>query len=112
MLSVDFKNTKLTIGDTIKVKYNIEEGGKTRIQAFEGILIALKGRSEEDKTFTVRRIGDRGVGIERIWPLTAKTLVDVDVVKPSKKGKSGKVGVRRSKLYYLRDVKGRMATRV
>lgn len=112
MLSVKFKDTNLTIGDTIKVKYNIEESGKIRIQAFEGILLAMKGRNDEDKTFTVRRIGDRGVGVERIWPLTAKTLVDIEVVKHSKKGKSGKVGVRRSKLYYLRDLKGRMATRV
>ncbi len=112
MLSVQFKNAKLTIGDTIKVKYNIEEGGKVRVQAFEGILIALKGSTPEDRTFTVRRIGDRGVGIERIWPLTSRSLVDIEVVKNSKKGKSGKVGVRRSKLYYLRDVVGRMATRV
>lgn len=112
MLSVDYKSKKLTIGDTIKVKYNIEEGGKTRVQTYEGILIALQGRNEEDKTFTVRKIGDRGVGVERIWPLTAKTLVDIEVVKNSKKGKDGKVGVRRSKLYYLREVKGRMATRV
>lgn len=112
MLSVTFKTKKITIGDTIKVKYNIEEGGKIRVQAFEGILISLQGRAENDKTFTVRRIGDRGVGVERIWPLTAKSLVDIDVVKNSKKGKSGKVGVRRSKLYYLRDVVGRMATRV
>lgn len=112
MLSVTFKDKKLTIGDTIKVKYNIVEGGKTRVQAFEGILISLQGRNEEDKSFTVRMIGDRGVGVERIWPLTARTLVDIDVVKNSKKGKSGKVGVRRAKLYYLRDVKGRLATRV
>lgn len=112
MLSIDIKNTKVVIGDTIRVKYNIVEGGKTRVQAFEGILIALGGKEENDKTFTVRKIGDRGVGVERIWPVTATTLVDVEVVKNSKKGKSGKVGVRRSKLYYLRDVKGRMATRV
>lgn len=112
MLSLDFKTKKITVGDTVKVKYNIEEGGKTRIQAFEGILIACQGKKDEDKTFTVRRIGDRGVGVERIWPLTAKTLVDIDIVKHSKKGKSGKVGVRRSKLYYLRDVTGKMATRV
>ena len=112
MLSVQFKDTKLTIGDTIKVKYNIVEGGKARVQAFEGILISLQGRNADDKTFTVRKIGDRGVGVERIWPLTANTLVDIEVVKNSKKGKSGKVGVRRAKLYYLRDVKGRMATRV
>lgn len=112
MLSVDFKSKKLSVGDTIKVKYNIEESGKTRVQAFEGILISLQGRNDQDKTFTVRRIGDRGVGVERIWPLTAKSLVDINVVKNSKKGKSGKIGVRRSKLYYLRDIKGKMATRV
>ena len=112
MLSVQVKDTKLTIGDTIKVKYNIEEGGKARVQACEGILISLQGKGEHDKSFTVRKIGDRGIGVERIWPLTAHTLVDIEVVKNSKKGKSGKVGVRRSKLYYLRDVKGRMATRV
>lgn len=112
MLSVIFKDTKITIGDTIKVKYNIVEGGKTRVQAFEGILISAQGKTNDDKTFTVRKVGDRGVGVERIWPLTANTLVDIEVVKNSKKGKSGKVGVRRAKLYYLRDVKGRMATRV
>lgn len=112
MLSVEVKGKKITIGDTVRVKYNIVEGGKTRVQAFEGILIALSGKGEDDKTFTIRKIGDRGVGVERIWPVTATTLVEVEVVKPSKKGKSGKVGVRRSKLYYLRDVKGRMATRV
>lgn len=112
MLSAQFKDTKMTIGDTIRVKYNIEEAGKTRVQAFEGLLISLQGKGEQDKTFTVRKIGDRGVGVERIWPLTATTLVGIEVVKNSKKGKSGKVGVRRSKLYYLRDVKGRMATRV
>ncbi len=109
---MQFKDTKITIGDTIKVKYNIVEGGKTRVQAFEGILISAQGKTEDDKTFTVRKIGDRGVGVERIWPLTANTLVDIEVVKNSKKGKNGKVGVRRAKLYYLRDVKGRMATRV
>ncbi len=109
MLSMDFKNTKLTVGDTVKVKYNIEEAGKTRVQAFEGILISLQGRNEEDKSFTVRRIGDRGVGVERIWPITARTLVDVEIVKHSKKGKSGKVGVRRSKLYYLRGLTGKAA---
>jgi len=109
---MQFKDTKITIGDTIKVKYNIVEGGKTRVQAFEGILISAQGKTADDKTFTVRKIGDRGVGVERIWPLTANTLVDIEVVKNSKKGKNGKVGVRRAKLYYLRDVKGRMATRV
>lgn len=104
MLSVKFQETEISVGDTVKVKYNIVEGGKTRIQAFEGILIAMKGRGD-NKTFTVRRIADRGIGVERIWPLNARTLISVEVVKKPKK-------VNRSKLYYLRNLTGRMATRV
>jgi large subunit ribosomal protein L19 len=111
MLSFDYKDKQFHIGDTIRVKYNIEEGGKVRVQAFEGILIATRGRagaeegSLSNKTFTVRKIGDRGVGIERIWPVDAKSIVDIEVVKAVKK-------VRRSKLYYLRALTGKMATRV
>lgn len=104
MLAINFRDKQINIGDTIRVKYNIVEGNKTRIQTFEGVLIAAKGRGE-NKTFTVRRIGDRGVGVERIWPVDAKTLVDIEVSRPVKK-------VRRSKLYYLRGLTGRMATRV
>lgn len=104
MISGKFKDTDLHIGDTVRVKYSIVEGDKTRIQAFEGILISLRGRGE-NATFTVRRIGDRGIGVERIWPLNARTLTGIEVVKKPKK-------VRRSKLYYLRELTGRMATRV
>ena len=111
MLSVDFKNERsssaskqLHIGDTLRVKYNIVEGGKTRVQTFEGILIALSGRGE-NKTFKVRKIGNRGIGIERTWPLDSKILVDIDVKKSAQK-------VRRSKLYFLRDLTGKSATRI
>lgn len=104
MLSANFQDTSIHVGDTVRVKYNIVEGGKTRIQTYEGIVIAMRGRAE-NKSFTVRRIGDRGIGVERIWPLNAKSIVDVEVVKNPKK-------VRRAKLYYLRDLTGRMATRV
>lgn len=104
MISAKFKQTDLHIGDTIRVKYTIVEGDKTRIQAFEGVLISLRGRGDE-KTFTVRKIGDRGIGVERIWPLNARTLTEIEVVKKPKK-------VRRAKLFYLRDLTGRMATRV
>src|SRR5687768_15296680 len=100
MMSVDFKDKKLLIGDTVRVKYNIVEGGKTRVQTYEGIIIAFHGRGV-NKTFTVRRIGDRGIGVERIWPVDARTLVDVEVVKNAKH-------VRRAKLYYLRDIIGKM----
>lgn len=102
MLTVKFKDKDLNIGDTLKVKYNIIEGGKVRVQAFEGVLISLKGRGV-NKTFTIRKIGDRGIGVERIWPLDSKSIVDIELVKKSK-------NVRRSKLYFLRKVSGKMSS--
>jgi large subunit ribosomal protein L19 len=104
MLSANFQDKTIHVGDTVRVKYNIVEGGKSRVQTYEGIVISMRGR-DENKSFTVRRIGDRGVGVERIWPLNAKSIVDVEVVKQPKK-------IRRAKLYYLRDLTGKMATRV
>lgn len=104
MISAKFKENDLHIGDTLKVKNEVEEGGKSRIQTFEGILISLRGRGE-NKTFTVRRIGPGGIGVERIWPLNSRTLVDIQVTKKAQK-------VRRSKLYYLRSLTGRPAVRV
>ena len=90
------------IGDTIDVHFKIKEENKTRIQVFTGIVIGRKGSGTRE-TFTVRRIS-YGEGVERIFPVQSP-LVDKIVVK--KKGK-----VRRAKLYYLRDKKGKKATRV
>lgn len=104
MISAKFGEEHLHIGDTLRVHSKVEEGGKVRIQIFEGILIRLQGRGE-NKTFTLRRIGAGGIGVERIWPLDARSLVKIDVKKKASK-------VRRSKLYYLRDLIGREAIRV
>lgn len=104
MISADFKDKKLQIGDTLRVKNNIVEGEKTRVQIFEGILIAMSGRGE-NRTITVRKIGDRGIGVERIWPLNSRSIVDIDIKKSAKK-------VRRSKLYFIRDLIGKSAVRV
>lgn len=104
MISGKYNETDLHIGDTIRVHSKVVEGGKTRIQVFEGILISLRGRAE-NKTFTVRKIGAGGIGVERTWPLDARSISRVDVKK-----KAGKV--RRSKLYYLRNLGGREAVRV
>ncbi len=90
-------------GDTIKIHYKIIEGDKTRIQPFEGIVIARKGK-DVSKTFTVRRIGADGIGVERIFPLFSPNISKIEI---KRKGK-----VRRAKLYYLRDKKGRAAVRV
>src|SRR6266540_2092414 len=104
MISSKFGETDIHIGDTLRVHSQVIEGGKVRIQVFEGILIRLRGR-QENATFTVRRIGAGNVGIERTWPLNAKVIVKIEVKKKT-------VGIRRSKLYYLRGQLGRRAVRV
>lgn len=104
MISVNFKDKLLHVGDTLRIKNTIIEGGKSRVQTFEGILIRLSGRGE-NKTFTIRRIGDRGIGVERIWPLNSRSIVDIEVKKKA-------VRVRRSKLFYIRNLTGKSAVRV
>lgn len=91
------------VGDTVRVMYKILEGGKERIQPFEGIVIGKKGEAVS-KTFTVRRIGAGNIGVERIFPVYSPNITDIQVVK---KGQ-----VRRAKLYYLRGKVGKAATRV
>lgn len=104
MISGQINGTDIHIGDTLRVFSQVVEGAKARIQIFEGILISLRGRGE-NATFTVRRISAGGVGVERIWPVTAKSLVKVEVKKKNS-------GVRRAKLYYLRGRIGRSAVRI
>lgn len=94
MISGKFSETDIHIGDILRVHSMVVEGGKTRIQVFEGILIRLRGRGN-NATFTVRRLGAGNIGIERTWPLDAKVIVKIEVKKKT-------AGVRRSKLYYLR----------
>ena len=104
MISTKFGETDMHIGDTLRIHSKVEEGGKVRIQVFEGILIRARGRGV-NKTFTIRRIGAGGIGVERTWPLDSRSLVKIDVKKKATK-------VRRSKLYYLRDLTGKSAVRV
>ncbi|MBI2599547.1 50S ribosomal protein L19 [Candidatus Daviesbacteria bacterium] len=104
MISAKYNETDIHIGDTIRVHSKVVEGDKTRIQVFEGVLIRLQGRGE-NRTFTVRKIGAGNIGVERTWPLNARSLVKIEVKKKT-------TGVRRSKLYYLRDLTGKQAVRV
>ena len=87
-------------GDTLKLGVEIKEGTKTRVQNFEGIVIALKGEGVSN-TFTIRKIGANGVGVERIFPLYSDSLKTIEVLR---KGR-----VRRAKLHYLRALKGKAA---
>ena len=104
MISGKFKEIEIHIGDTLRVHSQVIEGEKTRVQVFEGVLISLRGRGE-NQTFTVRRIGVGNIGVERTWPLNARSIVKIEVKKKT-------MGVRRSKLYYLRGLSGKSAVRV
>ncbi len=95
MISGKYNETDIHIGDILRVHSKVIEGAKTRIQVFEGVLIRLRGRGE-NKTFTVRKIGAAGIGVERTWPLDARTIDKIEVKKKTS-------GVRRSKLYFLRE---------
>lgn len=86
-------------GDTIKVHVRIKEGNKERLQIFEGVVIAKKHGGARE-TVTVRKVSF-GVGVERIFPLHATIIDHIDVVRRGK--------VRRAKLYYLRDLRGKAA---
>jgi large subunit ribosomal protein L19 len=86
-------------GDTVKVHVSIKEGEKSRIQVFEGIVIS-KTRGGIDARFTVRKISG-GVGVERVFPLHSPTIDKIEVVSLGK--------VRRSKIYYLRNLRGKAA---
>ena len=86
-------------GDTVKVSVRVKEGSRERIQVFEGIVVAIKGKGV-NKAITVRKVSF-GIGVERIFPVHAPIVSHIDVIK---KGK-----VRRAKLYYLRDRIGKSA---
>ena len=87
-------------GDTLRLGVRIKEGDKTRVQRFEGVCIALRGEGT-GKTFTIRKMGANNIGVERIFPLYTESLESIEVLK---KGR-----VRRAKLYYLRDRRGKSA---
>ena len=89
-------------GDTLRVNVRIKEGEKERVQPYEGVVIGRSGHGIHE-TFTVRRVSF-GVGVERIFPLHSPTIESIEVTRHGK--------VRRAKLYYLRDRKGRKATRI
>ena len=86
-------------GDTVRVHVKVREGDKERIQVFEGIVIGIR-RGSARASFTVRKVSF-GQGVERIFPLHSPTIQKVDVVRSAK--------VRRAKLYFLRELKGKAA---
>ncbi len=88
------KKLDVKSGDTVRVWSKIQEKGKTRLQAFEGLVLARKHGSETGATITVRKVSN-GIGVERIFPLHSPSIDRIELVKRSK--------TKRSKLYFLKD---------
>lgn len=88
------KSLDMRVGDTVQVSQKIMEKGKTRLQVFEGLVIARKHGTTAGATFTVRRVSG-GYGMEKIFPLFSPMIADIKIVRRSQ--------VRRAKLYYIRD---------
>lgn len=88
------KKLGVKAGDTVRVWQKIQEKGKTRLQAFEGLVLAHKHGNEAGATFTVRRVAS-GVGVEKIFPLYSPIIDKIEIIKRSK--------VRRAKLYHIRE---------
>jgi len=88
------KTLGIKAGDTVRVHQKIQDKGKTRIQIFEGVVLARKHGDEAGATFTVRKVSS-GVGVEKIYPLYSPNIDKIEVVK--------RAHVRRAKLYYIRE---------
>ena len=98
-----YQHITISAGDTVRISQEISEGDKTRIQVYEGIVIAIKNRGV-GRSMTVRKIGANGIGVEKIFPLALTSLKKIEVRR--------KGNVRSSKLYFLRERIGKAATRI
>jgi len=94
------KAPQFRAGDTLRLGVEIKEGVKTRVQNFEGLVIALRGTGVS-RTFTIRKIGANSIGVERIFPLYSDSLKSIEVLRRGR--------VRRAKLHYLRELTGKAA---
>ncbi len=90
------------VGDTVSISVKVIEGDKERIQLFKGIVMGIKGGGIS-KTFRVRKISN-GVGVERIFPINSPRIAKIEIVKEG--------SIRRAKLYYLRGLTGKAATKI
>ena len=102
-MTTTVKNTKISIGDTVKVKQRFTVDNKPQTQSFQGLVIGIKGR-KPGTSFTVRKISFDSIGVEKIWPVESPSIIKVTLIK------SG--NTRRAKLNYLKKRIGKTALKV
>lgn len=91
-----YKETQYKVGDTIEIDYKLKEGEKERIQVFKGIITKIKGDSEANRMFTVRKISKIGIGVEKIIPLLSPYIAKMKLVKKS--------SYQKAKLYFINNL--------
>ena len=91
-----YKDTRYKIGDTVSIDYKLKEGDKERIQIFKGIIVKVRGDSEANRMFTVRKISKTGTGVEKIIPLLSPYIAKMELVKKS--------SYQKAKLYFIRNL--------
>ncbi len=91
-----YKDTRFKVGDTVSIDYKLKEGDKERAQIFKGIIVKVKGDSDANRMFTVRKISKTGVGVEKIIPLLSPFIAKMDLVKKS--------SYQKAKLYFIRNL--------
>jgi len=99
-IKITYKDQEFFVGDSVRVNYKIKEKDKERLQAFDGIILAIQGTGE-NKNFVVQKHASDAVNVERIFPINSPWIDSI------KKLRSPKVKIRRSKLYYLRNPKAK-----
>ncbi len=97
------KDVVISSGDLVRVHQRVMEGGKERIQVFEGMVIGIRGR-QENRTFTVRKIASAGIGVEKIFPVMSPWIAKIEVKKTG--------SVRRAKLGYVREKSVRQVAQI
>ena len=99
-IKITYKDQEFFVGDSVRVNYKIKEKDKERLQAFDGVILAIQGTGE-NKNFIVQKHASDAVNVERIFPINSPWIDSI------KKLRSPKVKIRRSKLYYLRNPKAK-----
>ncbi len=94
--SIQYKENRFKVGDTINIDYKIKEGDKERIQPFKGILLKIKGNTPVTRMITVRKMSNAGIGVERIIPLSSPYISSISLIKKS--------NYQKAKLYFLRNL--------